>query len=528
MRRAAIALLALVFAAGVFAADLQPGVAVAALTREDAQHWSGRIDALVAEGGLRLVRSNRDGEFSARRHLRYDQRLAGLPVYGAQLVRQVDGAGRTLTVFGHLVEAGAADSEPRLGPAEAVRVVEAELGRGALILGEPELMWLPLDSGLALAYAVRARSDFRLPRTFVDARTGAVLLRRDELRTEAAVGVGSGFWGDRKKVSANSTGGGFHTDDKLRPPAIVSFDMRFDIHAAVGFLLGGPLSTAFLGSDADNDWSDGTLVDAHAYAGYTYDYYFKRFGRRGIDDADLTVRSLVHIVPPGPEGLDNAFWDGFTSTMFYGDGDQDYGSFSSALDVVAHELTHGVTQYTWGGGGSAESGALNEAFSDIMGTAAEFFFQPPGDGREHADYWLGEDLSYRFEPRTFSARSMQNPSLFCHPNIGCDPDHYSHLYRGSLDGGGVHVNAGIATHAFYLLVEGGTNRTSGITVVGLGAANRERAERIFYRGFTAFLTPAVSFSDARRATTQAAVELFGASSPEAAQTALAWTAVGVK
>jgi thermolysin len=501
---------------------------VAASTLDDATRWSTRIDTLVAEGRLCLVRASRDAEFPGRRHLRYDQRLVGLPVYGVQLVRQVDSAGRTLTVFGHLIDATAGDPGPQLSPAQAAHLVEADLGRGAQTLGEPELLWLPLDSGLALAYAVRARSDFRLPRYFVDASTGAVLLTRDELRTEAAVGIGTGVWGDRKKVSADSSGNEFHADDRLRPPAIVTYDMRFDIRAAVDFLLGGALSPAFLGADSDNDWADGTLVDAHAYAGWTYDYYFKRFGRRGIDDANLTIRGLVHIVPAGPDGLVNAFWDGLTSTMFYGDGDQDYGSFSGALDVVAHELTHGVTQYTWGGGASTESGALGEAFSDIMGTSAEFFLQPLGDTREHADYWLGEDLSYTFEPRTFAARSMENPSLFCHAGIGCDPDHYSHLYRGPLDAGGVHVNAGIATHAFYLLIEGGTNRTSGIAVAGLGAAKREKAERIFYRGFTTFLTPGASFSDARRATTQAAVELFGALSPEAVQTTLAWSAVGVE
>jgi len=122
---------------------------------------------------------------------------------------------------------------------------------------------------------------------------------------------------------------------------------------------------------------------------------------------------------------------------------------------------------------------------------------------------------------------MENPGLFCSASLGqCDPDHYSRRYRGTADGGGVHHNSGIANQAFYLLAEGGVNRTSGRRVDGLGAGGRERAERIFYRGFTAYLTPSATFRDARAATTRAARDLYGEA--EAAQVAAAWSAVGVE
>ena len=112
--------------------------------------------------------------------------------------------------------------------------------------------------------------------------------------------------------------------------------------------------------------------------------------------------------------------------------------------------------------------------------------------------------------------------------IGCDADHRTRLYRGGEDNGGVHHNSGVANQAFYLLVEGGVNRTSGLRVQGLGAASREKAEKIFYRGFTAYLTPSAAFTDARAATIQAARDLYGPSSVEAATVAAAWTAVGVE
>jgi len=282
----------------------------------------------------------------------------------------------------------------------------------------------------------------------------------------------------------------------------------------------------YIARNASDTWVDGAVVDAHVHAGWTYDYYFKRHGRRGIDGQDLPVKSVTHFLPRTLE-FANAFWDPLQNAMFYGDGDGVFNAFSGALDVVVHEMTHGVTQYTWDGIYVNESGALNEAFSDIMATGAEFFFQAAGDARLHADYYLGEDLSFAFDPPRLSVRSMQNPSMFCSTDLGvCDPDHYSDLYRGRLDNGGVHHNSAIANHAFFLLVEGGVNRTSGIRVEGLGPSRRADAERIFYRGFTAYLTPSATFADARRATMRAARDLFG--DAEAAAVAQAWTAVGVE
>jgi thermolysin len=121
---------------------------------------------------------------------------------------------------------------------------------------------------------------------------------------------------------------------------------------------------------------------------------------------------------------------------------------------------------------------------------------------------------------------MANPGLFG------DPDNYSRRYTGPLDAdhdnGGVHINSGIANQAFYLLIEGGTNRTSGLRVTGLGAANRAKAEKIFYRGFTLYLTPSATFSAARRATIQAASDLYGSTGTEFQQVQAAWNAVGVQ
>jgi Zn-dependent metalloprotease len=516
------ALAALAFALPFLAcAELPPGPADA--ERAD---LGARIDSLARRGAVTLVRIQNDTEFPGRRHFRYDQRVDDVRVFGAQLVQQVDAEGRTLSVFGRIDEGLAADVVPALSADQAARSAETAFPRGAVPVGKPELVLLPRDGDTALTWMLWVRFDHHLDRVFVDARTGALVWRYADLRTEAAVGLGTGVWGDRKKVSTDSGADGFRANDRLRPPALTTYDLRFGRAAASQTFAEGSLDPSLVARSANNNWVDGAVVDAHVYAGWTYDYYYQRHGRRGIDGQNLPVRSVTHFHPRSA-GFANAFWDPALNAMFYGDGDVEFGPFSGALDVVVHEMTHGVTQYTWDGIYVDESGALNEAFSDIMATGAEFFHEPEGRARLHADYFLGEDLTFRFDPPRMAVRSMEDPSRFCSEKLGvCDADHYSQIYRGRLDNGGVHHNSAIANQAFYLFVEGGTNRTSGFRVEGLGPDRRGDAERIFYRGFTAYLTPSATFVDARAATLRAARDLYGET--EAAQVAAAWTAVGVE
>jgi thermolysin len=321
----------------------------------------------------------------------------------------------------------------------------------------------------------------------------------------------------------------------MRPPAIYTYDLKGNLTRTQLYLNGlVTLNDTDVASDSDNQWADQAAVDAHAYSGWTYDYFYKRFSRLGLDNRNLTMSSIVHPVrrddwasaPISVLNLYylNAFYAGH-GIMVYGEGlppgaivgGVQWNYFSGALDVVAHELTHGVTDYTSGLIYRNESGALNEAFSDIMGTAVEFYFQQAGAGYLKADYLLGEDLT---SPQS-AFRSMANPQAYD------DPDHYSKRYVGSADNGGVHSNSGIANNAFYLAVEGGVNRTSGLSVQGVGSTNREKIEKVFYRGFTQLLPANATFALARAATLQAARDLYGSGSDVERAIEQAWTAVGV-
>ena len=248
----------------------------------------------------------------------------------------------------------------------------------------------------------------------------------------------------------------------------------------------------------------------HVSMGFVYDYYFKRFSRHGMDDREIEVDSIVHPLsrseanrqPPDVVNtyINNAFYccDGL---LVFGDGDgRTWNFLAGGFDVVAHEWTHGVTDFTSQLIYRDEPGALNEAFSDIMGAAIEFYYQPAGSGRDQADWLIAEDVYLAFPGYL---RSLSDPNSKGHP------DHYSlRRYLGTdTDDGGVHFNMTIATHAFYLAVAGGRNRVSGITVPGIGVANIERMERVFYRAFTQLMGPNSQFSDVRRATLASGVGL---------------------
>ena len=531
LRRALLLVLAALAIPGAVAAGDRP-LRIAAASGTALGEWTARVDGLLASRELipRLTRD--DTMIPGRTHERLAQLHRGVPVFGGEVTRQSDDAGATLTVFGTFYEGIDVGVTPGLSRAAAEAKLAERGGRPFGRRGGPELMVLPLEAGYGLAWRMRAffETGFDVRQVFLDATSGELLLEFQDVHTQAA-GIGTGVFGDQKKISVSPASGGYTTADRLRPPLISTYDFKFNVGRLNQFLSASDpvanLTAGDLGSDADNVWSDGALVDAHAYAGYTYDYYYLRHGRHGLDNADIPVHSITHAVrredwvfyTTGTVDLflANAFYLG-DGIVYYGDGlppsviwfGQRVNYLAGALDIVAHELTHGVTDYSSRLIYQGEPGALNEAFSDIMGTAVEFSFQP-----EKADYLLGEDA---FTPG--GTRSMQNPMAYG------DPDHYAVRYTGSGDNGGVHINSGIANNAFYLAIEGGVHRL-GASVQGVGGANRAQIERVFYRAFTAFLAPSATFAQARAATIQAARELYGiGSAPDTAVTQ-AWNAVGV-
>lgn len=481
---------------------------------------SAQVDSLLQDGRL-VLQSAAEVDELGHRHERLVQHHRGVPVWGSGLTRQTDARG-TVSVFGTLFDG--------IGPLDDKAAVSANGARviaGGLVQGEPELYIFPTADGLfSLAWRVRSWIDNDLQALFIDARTGLVLHHYSDLQTLAVSGLGTGVLGDRKKMSVTQAGSLYLAMDQQRPARIMTYDMRGSFPVFINWFSHYSIHPAdapleLLGTDSDNDWTDGPTVDAHTYAGWTYDYYFKRHGRHGLDNKDLTMVCVVNPasysdIQNGWPIFDNAFWDG--SAAIFGIGLPGSAGqpprvrpLAGALDIVAHELTHGVTQYTSNLIYQDEPGALNEAFSDIMGVSVDFF-----QNGARASYLQGEDAFPR------GARSLQNPF-----SLG-QPDHYSIRYTGPFDNGGVHINSTIVSHAFYLAIEGGTNRVSNIPVTGVGATNREQIEKVYYRAFTLLLPSNARFSDARAATLQAARDLYGTSSAALTAITQSWDAVGVQ
>lgn len=539
----AIAVASFVTRPALVSAQQRGTVNIVAQSAADIRTWDALVSAATRDGRLRLRSSIIDPGAPAHTVERFQQFIGGVAVLGAEVVRE-HVAGQTAAIFGRVEEGCEVSTVPGMDAGAGNAAVARAAGDGASLLRNADLVIVRDDSGrCVLSYDGVAARNGDVRRLFVDARTGETVLSYSAIERQSAVGTGTGVLNDNKKVSASSEAGTFYSDDRLRPPVLVTYDIRGNIGRLLTVLGGGILFPSDRGSDSDNVWTDPAVVDAHVHMGWTYDFYFKRFGRRGYNGADRPIAIITNPVraqdalglpPDFDDYIVNAFWcSNCTSTglVLFGSGLPPGATFSGrtvsnlagALDVVAHEYTHAVTDSTSRLIYRNESGALNEAFSDVMGTAAEFMYHPPGSGLGQADYLVGEDVVRGARagiPHGF--RSMADPQAYG------DPDHYSQRYVGNEDDGGVHINSSIVNHAYYLAIEGGTNRTSGLTVRGVGSANRRQVEDAFYRSFTLLLPASADFSTARAATLQAARDLFGSNS--AAERALleAWTAVGVQ
>jgi len=466
----------------------------------------------IAAGNLRLADTQVEnlGEYV---HQRYNVFHRGIPVWASQLIRHLRD-GETYCISGDLYSDIDISVVPSIDKDKAVSLARnAVFGPEFMPDGEPELVIYPRAEDYILAYKIGllGKAD-QYWISFINARTGELIFKYNNVQTSEvpAVGIGQGILGDWKKLSTDLIDGTYYMVDLMRPAKLICGHSNYSEE----------ISTASYFTDTDNvNWPDTCSVDAHGYLGWIWDYYYLVHNRRGMDNASMQQVITVHL----GQNYQNAFFHPATKWIYFGDGNpSSQYPYPAALDVVCHEFQHGVTDHTAKLVYAYDSGALNEAISDIMGVSCEFFFQAAGYGYQRAEWWEGEDTKKSFGP----SRDLSNPHsqlIFSDSDLRY-PDHMSDKLNISWDNGGVHINMTIATHWYYLLANGGTNRTSGISVSGIGV---DDAEKIAYRGWVYYLGPNSNFGSARSATYQAAVDIFGASSNQARRVADAWTAVGV-
>lgn len=252
--------------------------------------------------------------------------------------------------------------------------------------------------------------------------------------------------------------------------------------------------------EGDGPFGDEVLDAAHDHAGTVYQFYKNSYNRDSYDNAGATLISTVHY----RTRFNNAFWDG--TQMVYGDGDGNlFRPLSFGLDVVAHELTHAVTEHESNLIYRNQPGALNESLSDIFAALIDA-----------DDWYIGEEIFTPNKPGD-ALRYMDDPER------GSQPAHMDDFVETDQDNGGVHINSGIPNKAAYLMADGGTFH--GISVQGMG---RENMGRVFYEAQIHWLHAAADFVDAREATLDAVRAVFPGDSAKEATVRRAWDAVGVK
>jgi Zn-dependent metalloprotease len=486
--------------AGAPAATALPGATPAAASSDRQALKLGPDDRLVQ----RSVLTDRDGTT----HTRYDRTWRGLRVFGGDLVVEKEKGGRIEDVrFNNRKDVAVASTEPTVARSTAVakgQQQSAATGKrstGELVVwagsGSPRLAYDVLTTG------TRADQTPSRLHTLVDARSGEVITSYDEVVN----GTGNSQYSGTVTLTTTLSGSTWLLKDSIG-------NYTTD--------LGGATSgTGTQFTDADNTWGNGTTssrqtagVDAQYGAEKTYAYYSSVLGRAGIWNNGTGARSRVHY----GNAYNNAFWDG--TQMTYGDGASNAKPLTS-IDVAAHEMSHGVTENTAALVYSGEAGGLNEATSDIFGTAVEWYANSSADP---GDYLIGEKIDINGNGTPL--RYMDKPS-----KDGASQDCWTTNTK-NLD---PHYSSGPLNHWFYLASEGSGAKTvngvsynsptcNGSTVTGAG---RPAMEKIWYRTLSTKLTSSSTYAAARNGAIASAKELYGAGSAQCLAAESGFSAIGV-
>lgn len=458
-------------------------------------------------------------------HEKYDQYYRGVKIDGAQFILHYKN-GRVQSANGRLVEGLKDRSTPVLNFNQALESAKSKIQTTAFywemeemeelikdIYADPSKTFYPKEelvyidpkftqdgSQYQLAYLLDMyyEGEHDHQEMYISATTGELIHTVDGCHNASANGTAVTRYHGTVDITAHRMSPTrYILLDTTRGGGIQTYDMN----------QGTSFGNAVDFEDADNYWNnanaqiDEVAGDVHWSTEMTYDYLKDVHNRNSWDNQGTKIMSYVHV----RRNWFNASWnDRFAQ---YGDGN---GNPLTSIDVIAHELAHGVTGTSAGLIYQGESGALNESFSDIFGAAVEHF-APTGN----KDWRIGRS--------NFTLRDMSNPAQFN------DPSTYrgSYWHTASSDNGGVHTNSGVQNFWFYVLVEGAKGRNDNGDDYDVSGIGWTKAEKIAYRNLTRYLTRSSQYLDARNGAVQAAKDLYGNCSLEANATAAAWHAAGI-
>ncbi len=445
-----------------------------AIARRFLQHYRSLFGILDADREFSPIKEFVDE--MGKTHLRFQQMYQGIAVWGNELIVHIEPDGSIYCVGGRTIQTPQIDVQPAIDSARAISLAMSlfpagytleSLGRSIYARNTaPTLAWQ--------ATVVGGPDEYYL--VFINAQTGAVLLKFNQTPFDGpVVGSGVGVDGQTRSLQVYQQGSSYRMIDVTRS--------MFGTSGTVGSELNGNIITkddrsGSVVSSASSSFSDPSAVDAHYYAGDFYEFLRTTFGRMSWDGNGRSIVSYVHY----GTNYNNAFWSPTTNQLYYGDGDGvEFRSWAGSRDIVAHEITHGITGVTSNLIYLDQSGALNESFSDILAVAYDT-----------RNWTLGEDITLA-SPGYM--RNFLDPHrgyvLFPLP-FGAQTAHMSEYLFAPFDNGGIHINSGIHNKVMYNLSQ---------------SVGRTDAARIFYRAFTIYLTSDAQFVDARNAAVRSARDL---------------------
>lgn len=472
-------------------------------------------------------------------HYRFQQWYHNFPVeFGEYLVHVKNG--KVISMNGKFISEIQAPSKPGISSAAALNEAIAYIGAEKylwedsveeanikLATGNPnathypsgQLVILPgetdpVQANLVWRFDVFTINDEGSKTVYVDAVTGEIV-HGIPLTHNCNLGSGNTTWHGNNAFYTDYTGSSYRLYDDCGSDIVLTRDWNS----------GG---TPFDYYDSNNSWIgswQNSRVSSHFYTRRSKQYFKNTFGRNSFDNAygDVYVyNNATFGASNSPNNASFATYTGYGRMKIGGGNTSAATDDWNTVDIVAHELTHGVTASSAGLVYQKESGALNESFSDIFGAAIERYVETYAPGSYTLDWLMGEDRG--------AIRSLSNPNAYG------DPDTYngtnyiattSCTPSSSNDYCGVHTNSGVQNFWFYLLVSGGSGTNDNGDAYSVSALGWTKAAAIAYRNLTVYLTSSSTFMDARNGAIQAAADLYGNGSNEMTQVANAWHAVGV-
>jgi Zn-dependent metalloprotease len=478
---------------------------------------------------LKIVHNNTD--VFGITHIKYQQIYKNIPVMGLELIMHLKN-NKVYLINGNFMPNFSNNASANIDDKVAIQsalktfpnsIFKWELPQEELLLKrlknnpsatyfpKAELMgYCPTDtfalSDFKLCYemSIYSASPLSHELIYVDAKTSEIIDRIEQICSIEHTGIAHTRYHGIRTITTDSAGiDSFILYDKTRGRGILTMDARItQVDSIRNF------------SDSDNEWNntnvfqDDVATDVHWGSEMTYDYYKNTFNRISYDNDSSMIFSRVHV----GEKFNNAFWDGVSAN--YGDGDSAKMLPLTSIDVVSHEITHGVTRSSSNLRYRNESGALNESFSDIFAKCVEVI-----NDSSTFDWYIGKRLK---GPVGKPFRNMENPNEFNHPKYYLG----NHFHTESSDNGGVHINSGIQNHWFYLLVNGGIGKREDEKFYNVTAIGFEKASQIAFLNNTEYLFRSATYIDAVEMSMSVAADLFGEGSFEQEQVKRAWHAVG--